>query len=78
MVRLPATGASHHKALDEERIREAVLQGISEAAARLGAELQIAEISYVTDDSPRYEIYQHCAALLAERLITRGSFEETV
>src|SRR5262245_25233926 len=67
MVRLPAKQNCQHGALDEDRIREAVQQGLAQVFARLGVELHVAEISYVADDSPRYEMYQHCAMLLAER-----------
>jgi len=38
------------------------------------ARLNLAEIIFFVGDSPRYDMFEHCAFLLGERLATRGDF----
>jgi len=63
-----------HHPLEERLIGEAVIAGVA-AASR---ELHPTEIIYVGDDSPRYEIYQHCAFLLAQRVASGAEFQESL
>jgi hypothetical protein len=51
--------------LDENAIAEAVATGVAEVSESLN----VAEIVYVADDTPRYPLYAHCAKLLAERFL---------
>ena len=76
MVRKPPVGGCDHGRLDEASIREAVRDGLADARARAGVTLSATEIVYVADDSPRYDIYRHCAYLLAERVGSGGEFTE--
>src|ERR1035438_3080227 len=64
MIRQPKSHSCDHGPLDERRIREAVIAGVAAADSNLYP----TEIIYVEDDSPRYEMYQHCAFLLAQRV----------
>ena len=73
MVCQPKSHRCDHEALDERRIRAAVLAGVADSKS----ELHPTEIIYVEDDSPRYEIYQHCAFLLAQRVASGAKFSES-
>jgi hypothetical protein len=61
----PAIGDCCDSSLDSERIQDAVTKGIQDA----GIVLSIERIEYVANDSPRYDIYRHCARRMAEREI---------
>jgi hypothetical protein len=61
-----------HGLLDERRIREAVIAGVAAATSKLHP----TEIVYVDDDSPRCEIFKHCAFLLAQRVESGAEFQE--
>jgi nickel-dependent lactate racemase len=69
VVQRPAIGEHEHSALDEKEIERAVIEGIESANKRLGSDYFVSEIVYVVNDSPRYELYKHCAELLLERLL---------
>jgi hypothetical protein len=77
LVQEPPVGGCHHAPLEEARIRKAVLDGVAEARQTAGFSLYAAEILYVADDSPRYDIYQHCAYLLAQRPASGAEFVES-
>ena len=59
-----------HGPLDESRIGDAVMAGVAEA----GVQLHPAEIVYCEGDSPRYELYQHCGCVLAQRVASGAEF----
>ena len=73
LVRLPRAGSCDHGPLDESRIREAVMAGVAAA----GVPLHPVEIVYCDGDSPRYEIYQHCGCVLAQRVASGAEFPES-
>lgn len=70
--REPRRGESDQGTLDESKIREAVVAGAAEA----GVQLHPVEITYVENDSPRYDLYQYCAYLLAKRVAAGEPFTE--
>lgn len=65
-------GGCDHGPLDEAQISRAVLEG----AAKANVQLHPAEIVYVENDSPRYDLYKHCAYLLAKRVAAGEPFPE--
>ena len=67
LVKHPPIGNCRHGALDESRIREAVRSGLAKANAEGGTLLDAAAVQYVENDSPRYEMFERCAYLLASR-----------
>lgn len=69
LVKQPPIGACQHGALDEARIREAVRSGLTKANAEGGSSLAAAAVMYVENDSPRYEMFERCAYLLASRRV---------
>lgn len=77
LIQQPPMGGCHHAALEEACIKKAVLDGVAEARQTVGFSLQAVEIVYVADDSPRYDIYQHCAYLLAQRVASGAEFVES-
>ena len=70
-VRCPAivcqstVGTCDHGEIDQPSLIEAVAAGVREVSGSL----YVVEIVYVTNDSPRYSLYRHCAHLLAERFL---------
>lgn len=70
LVRQPRVNHCDHGPLDESRIREAVMAGVAEA----GVQLHPVEIVYCEGDSPRYELYQHCGCVLAQRVASGAEF----
>jgi len=71
MIRRPASGGCFHGELDEGEIRAAVREALAAFRAD-GAEIHAAEIVYVENDSPRYEMFQYAATLLARRYLEGG------
>jgi hypothetical protein len=65
-VRESPVGGCQHGELDEGKVLAAVMAGIEEVST----ELHPAEIVYVANDSPRYDLYRHCARLLAEQYVS--------
>jgi hypothetical protein len=63
VVMRPAIGDCNHGRLDTQQIQAAVSDGVADA--RVG--LFVDRIEYVTNDSPRYDLYRDCARMLAER-----------
>jgi hypothetical protein len=61
VVKRPPVGTCCHGEIDESLLVEAVV------AASLRYGLYPERIEYVENDSPRYELYGHCAGLLAKR-----------
>ena len=72
VVCLSNLGSCNHGTLDETRIRESVLAGVAEACV----ELHPAEIVYCEGDSSRYDIYQQCGYVLAQRVASGAEFPE--
>lgn len=72
----PAIGKGPPTQFDEEKIVEAVLAGVYEVNLEHNRHLNVTDIAYVADDSPRYSLYQHCAKLIAERVVQGGDFPE--
>ena len=73
VVRQSRPSRCDHGPLDESRIREAVMAGVAEA----GVQLHPAEIVYCEGDSPRYELYQRCGYVLAQRVASGAEFPES-
>src|SRR5688572_27310135 len=67
LMKRPLIGSCQHGTLDEARIREAVRSGLAKANAEGGTSLDAAAVLYVENDSPRYEMFERCAYLLASR-----------
>jgi hypothetical protein len=55
-----------HGKIDEVRLKEAVIAGVRAANLTLGTSVQAIEIAYIPNDSPRYELFSHCARLIVE------------
>jgi hypothetical protein len=67
LIKRPQVGTCDHGPLDEARIAESIQAGIAAANAETGARHSAAQAFYVENDSPRYELYERCAYLLASR-----------
>ena len=67
LVERPAIGDCHHDRLEADRILAAVREGIEDA----NVGLFVGRIEYVANDSPRYELYRHCAKSLAEYVVAQ-------
>ena len=66
---MPPMGNSGHPGpLNQERIVEAVIEGVNSAAMALG----VSEIVYVADDTPDYGLYERAARELAKRHLALG------
>jgi hypothetical protein len=74
LVRQPADGSCFHGSLDEARILEAV-QEVLAAHRSEGASVYAAEIVYVENDSPRYDLYRIATHLLVKQYINGGEFQ---
>ena len=61
VIAQPGVGECDHGKLDAHRIVGAAVAG----AAAFGLYPQ--RIEYVSNDTPRYDLYEHCAGLLAKR-----------
>ena len=72
LVKQPPIGGCEHGALDETLIREAVRSGLAKANAEGGSSLDAAAVMYIANDSPRYEMFERCAYLLASRRFRRA------
>jgi hypothetical protein len=66
----PPTGS---RSLDDDQIRQAVLAGIAEANAALGADYHVARIRYVPQDTADPEIYSFLAGKIIEHLTQENS-----
>ena len=76
VVSSPPVGACIHGELDKSKIIQYSLEGVETANKKLDGQLRIAEIQYIKDDSPRYDIYRRCAFLIAEGVLKGVVFEE--
>ena len=65
LTALPPVGACDHGEIDELRLRESVLEGIRSASNESGTLLQPAEVHYVANDTPRYDMFCRAAYLIA-------------
>lgn len=70
LIRRPPVATCQHGMLEENRILDAVLLGLTRANTERGSSLNAAAVLYVADDSPRYEMFEQCAYLLASRRTT--------
>ena len=68
----PAIGACDHGRIDEVELLKAVVMGVADSSGPGSVPLSVRRIVYVVDDSPRYDIYRHCAKLLASRMRANG------
>jgi hypothetical protein len=68
----PAVGACDHGRIDEAELLKAVVLGVADARPSGRKPLSIRRVVYVVDDSPRYDLYRHCAKLLANRVLAEG------
>lgn len=67
LIKRPRVGGCGHGPLDEKRIRESILAGVAAANVKTGRKLVVAEAFYIENDSPRYDLYEQCAFLLASK-----------
>ena len=67
LMRQPPIGSCQHGVLEEARILDAVRSGLATANAEGGTSLDATAVLYVENDSPRYEMFERCAYLLASR-----------
>ncbi len=67
LERLAPLGDCRHGELSEARILAAVTEGIAEANRGCGVAYHPSRILYVANDSPRYDLFRHCATLLVQR-----------
>jgi hypothetical protein len=67
LVERPAIGNCQHGNLDAGRILAAIREGIEDANVGLFVD----RIEYVADDSPRYDLYRHCAKSLAKHAVAQ-------
>jgi hypothetical protein len=67
LAKRPAIGTCSGAALDEARIINAINAGLAAAVAEIGSPRFVSGAFYIADDSPRYDLYQRCAYLLASR-----------
>ena len=70
VVRSPLGGCSHGT-LDQDQIAKAIFAAADEYG------LHPERIEYVANDSPNYEIYKHCARLLARYASSRSGLDFT-
>ena len=68
----PAVGACDHGQIDEGELLKAVVMGLADSSVPGSRPLSVRRVVYVVDDSPRYEVYRHCAKLLARRMAADG------
>jgi hypothetical protein len=68
----PGQGPCNHGRIDEGELLKAVALGVADASASILKPLPVRRVVYVVDDSPRYDIYRHCAKLLASRMLAEG------
>ena len=74
LVPFPVAGTCSHGTLDPERIRTAVVEASTQANYELGTSFFPAAIGYIPNDSPHYELFSHCTALLVHRLVSGAPF----
>jgi hypothetical protein len=75
LVKQPPQDAYAHGPLDEFQIRAAVQEALAAFRAEAGTKLHAAEIVYVENDSPSYELFRYAALLLAEHYANGGEFK---
>ncbi|MBU2709024.1 hypothetical protein KCM76_23715 [Zooshikella marina] len=76
VIKTGSTDVRLNGSLDEEEIIKHSLEGVATANGKLNGELEIVELEYVANDSPRYDIYRRCAFLIAEAVLSGASFDE--
>lgn len=69
VFRRTSLGGRDHGPLDERKIAEAIADGVASANTRADAQVTVAQAFYVEGDSPRYDLFEHGAFLLASRRI---------
>ena len=76
LTRLPPVGECDHGPLEESRIVESVNEGVSRANDKHHTHMRVAEIHYVANDSPRYDLFRHCAFLIADGVQAGAEFRD--
>ncbi len=61
IIARPPVGDCSHGVLDEVEIIEAVTRGVLEANTKFGSQWRVAELEYILDDSPAYDLYTRLA-----------------
>lgn len=77
LVKEPPVGSCTHEPIDEKLMLEAVVRGVSGAAARRRYPLYPAEVAYTSNDTPRYDMYENCARLITDRFLEGAPFDDT-
>ena len=74
LIPLQPSGSCSHGLLDPQLMRAAVIEATADSNSDLGTSFFPAAIAYVPNDSPRYDLFGYCAALLVRRLASGESF----
>ncbi|WP_124543635.1 hypothetical protein [Piscinibacter terrae] len=75
LVKEAPQGTCSHSPLDELQVREAVQEALAAFRAEAGANLHAAEIVYVENDSPHYDLFRIAAQLLAKHYVSGAEFK---
>lgn len=72
--RLPSQGGCTHEPLNEAEIVARVIEGVTEANAKLGRRYSVSHIRYVENDTKPEVVYAYMALKLVEHLESGGEF----
>lgn len=75
-VSLERLADSSERAIDEDRLKRAILSAVAEANAALKTDYHVRRIQYVPTDTPDPAIYSSLARRIVERLASGASYEE--
>jgi hypothetical protein len=75
-VTVEKLGGTSEQAIDEDRLKRAVLSGVAAANAAQGSDYHVARIQYVSTDTPDPEIYSLLARQIVERLASGGPYDD--
>lgn len=71
---LPPHGECRHAPLDEQRLLDAVIEGVEQANRRFGTHFIVRAVRYVANDTGPETVYGYLALSIVERLHS-GGFE---
>ena len=74
LIKKPCIGDCDHGMINEAQLLIAIQDGVKKANSEKNAQYSIKSVVYVENDSPRYDIYKHCAELIVKRLYEGGNF----
>ncbi len=62
----------------ETKLLDTVKSGVNEANKDFNADFRIQTIQYVSDDTPKYDIYKQLAYSIIERIITQDEYDAII